>query len=121
MEIKVTSLILICVILILSSCEKNTQNDTSFLNDDFRKGLWVNGDNKDTLEFVNKSTLLRRGYYSNEEYLYRIENKKMYVSLPGKKYETEHSVKSADGNKVILGNMYITTGLNDNSGTFYKK
>ena len=107
-----------------SGCNKengNTRN-TNFHKLEDRIGLWINADRKDTLEFVNSSKLIRKGNpYTYEEYLYRIEDNTLIISLPDSEIETYHSILKVEKSTVVLGNMYITIGFNDNSGTFVKK
>ena len=35
--------------------------------------------------------------------------------------QTQHPILEVEKEKVVLGNMYITTGFSDNSGTFIKQ
>jgi len=66
--------------------------------------------------------LIRKGKpYSYEEYLYRIEGEILFVRLLESSNETQHSILTDGKNTVVLGNMYITTGFGDNSGTFIKQ
>ena len=87
-------------------------------------GLWityVGSDKKDTLQFVNDSILIRKGdFYVHEEYLYRIDNQTLFVKLSDDFFETQHAISTIKKNGVILENMYITTGVTDNSGIFLK-
>lgn len=116
--------ILLSLIIIFSSCDKEeVSNGVNFYNTEYRKGLWVRADKTDTLQFVDETNLIRYGnYYSYEEYFYRIENNILYIKLPAyPEPETQHPIITVDGNRLTLGNMYITTGFMDNSGTFYKE
>ena len=88
----------------------------NFYDVDYRIGLWVNPDGQDTLVFVDSSELIRKGIpYKYEEYLYRIENNTLIING-----STCHSILKAEKDTVVIGNMYITTGFGDNSGTFIK-
>jgi len=105
-------------------CDKEKNNDANFYNLEYRIGLWINSDRKDTLEFVNSSQLVRKEeVYTFEEYLYRIENNTLFISLPNSEsnIETQHSVLKIEKDIVVLGNMYPTFGFGDNSGTFKKR
>jgi hypothetical protein len=105
---------------VFSSCDKKHDN---FYNLEYRTGLWVNKDRKDTLEFVNSSKLIRKGLvYEHEEYLYRIENNALYISLPDNEYNTEtyHPILKVEKDNVTIGNIYATFGFDDNSGIFRK-
>ncbi len=120
------SIIKILIISLLTlnsiSCEKNTEENIDFYNSSHRIGLWINSEREDTLEFVNNSDLIRKGIpYSYEEYLYRIDGEILFVRLPGTSNETQHSILTTEKNNVVLGNMYITGGFLDNSGTFIKQ
>lgn len=119
-----TVILVIISTLLLSSCNKEKEEEINFYNNEYRMGLWINSvgsDKKDTLQFVNDSILIRKGdFYTHEEYLYRIENQTLFVKLPDASYETQHAISTIDKNGVILGNMYMTIGFADNSGTFFK-
>lgn len=115
-------LLTLVVFSLIISCNKNNdvaKND--FYKTEYRIGLWITSDKKDTLEFIDGSTVTRRGFYhSNEKYLYRINGNNLYLKLPNSEYETQHPILAIYEKSVKLGNMYITTGMGDNSGTFYK-
>jgi len=117
-------LFFLCMIVLLTSCEKDDDDYLNFYDSEFRIGLWiasVGPDKKDTLEFIDNSNLIRKGdFYVHEEYLYRIERDTLFIKLPGATYETQHLIMAADENSVVLGNMYLTTGFADNSGKFFK-
>ena len=90
-----------------------------------RIGLWVNPDRQDTLEFVNSSKLIRKGFpYGYEEYFYRIENNTLIISITidDELLETYHPILKSEKNMVIIDNMYIGPAIvgADNSGTFFK-
>lgn len=112
------------MIVLLTSCEKDDDDNLNFFDSEFRIGLWiasVGPDKKDTLEFIDHSNLIRKGdFYVREEYIYRIERDTLFIKLPGATYETQHLIMAADENSVVLGNMYLTTGFADNSGMFFK-
>jgi len=57
----------------------------------------------------------------HEEYLYRIDGENLFIRAPGTSYETQHPIMVVNQKTVVLGNMYITTGFGDNSGTFLKE
>ena len=102
---------------LFTSCD----NEANFYKTEYRVGLWITSDKKDTLKFVDGSNLIRKGYfYSYEEYLYKIDGKTLFIRLPNSTPETQHRILTADGNRVTLENMYITIGTGDNSGTFFK-
>lgn len=107
------------------SCKKeeNNQNDKiNFYNLNQRVGIWVNPEREDTLEFIDGSNLIRKGKpYSYEEYLYRIDGETLFIRPPESSTETKHSIFMEENNTVTLGNMYLTFGFGDNSGTFIKQ
>ena len=109
-----------------SAIASTDDNDVflNFSNPEYRIGMWVNSDRKDTLEFVNSSKLIRKGLpYTYEEYLYRVENNTLIVSLPEYKgSDTYHPILKSGKNLVVIGNMYIGPAIvgADNSGTFTK-
>lgn len=118
-------LILLSLVISLNSCEKEDGESVNFYDNDYRIGLWINAVGpvkKDTLQFVNDSNLIRRGnFWVYEEYLYRIDGENLFIRLPGTAYETQHPIMIVDKKRVVLGNMYFTTGFGDNSGTFLKE
>jgi len=104
------------------SCEKVNDETLNFYNTEDRIGRWISPDNRDTLEFIDNSNLIRKGsYYVHEEYLYRIDGKTLFIRLPGSTDETQHQILTVEENIVVLGNMYITIGFGDNPGTFIKQ
>jgi len=106
----------------LISCDKAKDQSVDFYNAEYRKGLWISPDRRDTLEFVDDSNLIRKGYfYTNEKYLYRIGGENLYIRLPDALDETQHPIFKIESNSVVLGNMYLTMGFADNTGTFYKE
>jgi hypothetical protein len=115
-------LIILSCIAFLVSCEKDDNENPDFYNTDYRLGLWVTPDKKDTLNFISSTSMVRKGfYYENEEYLYTIENNTLLISLPGTESQTQHPILEVENEKVVLENMYITTGFSDNSGIFIKQ
>ena len=109
-------------IIYLISCKKDKVENIDFYKMEYRIGLWISADKRDTLEFVDESNFIRKGYYYGyEEYLYKIEGKNLFIQVPDLSYETQHPIVEVNGNRVVLGNMYLTTGFTDNSGTFFKK
>lgn len=106
------------IIIAISSCEKDSDENKNFYNQDYRDGLWINQNLTDTLEFTSFSTMIRKGTYYNETYSYWIENDTLFVSNGG--WETSHPITEAENDKVVIDNMYLSTGFNDNSGTFFK-
>lgn len=114
-----TMLIILSGITFLVSCEKENTENSHFYNADYRIGLWVSPDKKDTLKFINSSNMIRKGfYYEHEEYSYKIENNTLII---GTENQTQHPILEIEKGKVVLDNMYITTGFSDNSGTFIKQ
>lgn len=120
---KVMSILTISFILISAiSCDESNDKTADFFKTEYRVGLWVSPDKKDTLDFVNGTNLIRKGdYYNYEKYLYRIDGEKIFIRLPNTSDETQHSILKLENNSIILGNMYPTTGFLDNSGTFIKE
>lgn len=100
----------------------NSNENSNFRNLEYRIGLWIDASRQDTLEFVNSTELIRKGKaYTYQEYLYRIEENTLIISLPNyENIKTYHSILRTEKDTVVLGNMYITTGFGDNSGTFIK-
>lgn len=118
----ITILAFSILIISLISCEKAKDQSVGFYNAEYRKGLWISPDRRDTLEFVDGSNLIRKGYYyTNEKYLYRIDEENLFVRLPNSSDETQHPILKIESNSVVIGNMYFTTGFNDNSGMFVKE
>lgn len=110
--------ILSCVVLLVA-CEKEENDNPNFYNTDFRIGLWLSPDKKDTLKFINSSSMVRKGdYYEYEEYSYQIENNTLII---GTEQQTYHPILEVENNKVVLDNMYIRIGFSENSGTFIKQ
>lgn len=123
-DMKKTLYILIFLSLIpcIISCDKEDDDKINFHDSNQRIGIWVNSERQDTLDFIDNSNLIRKGKpYSYEEYLYRIEGEMLFVRLAESSNETQHSILTEGKNTVVLGNMYITTGFGDNSGTFTKQ
>jgi hypothetical protein len=88
-----------------------------------RIGLWVNPDRQDTLEFVNSSILIRKGFpYTYEEYTYRVKNNTLIISVDYADSDTYHPILKSEKNMVVIDNMYIGPHIvgADNSGTFFK-
>lgn len=114
---------LVCLLIAISSCNKEVDSIPNFYNEQYRRGLWINASKTDTLRFVNQANLIRQGStYVYEEYLYRIENNLLYIKLPDyPEIETQHPIKEVDGNRITLGNMRPTLGFADGSETYYKE
>ena len=116
-------LLLLVGLAVLFSCKEEESVESNerayFYELDYRVGIWVSPDSRDTLEFVDHSILIRKGdVYGYEEYSYWIDDDTLFVgslNVPGR-----HAILSHDENSVTLGNMYITIGFADNSGTFIK-
>ncbi len=120
MKTVIKCLILLSFTFYISSCEKG--DDIDFFNTEFRIGLWINSDRGDTLQFIDNSNLVRKGIPSTyQEYLYRIEGEYLCIKLASNSQETKHAIQTVNQNTVVLGNMYIGIGFDDNSGTFSKK
>ena len=120
-NIKSILVILSCAAFLIS-CEKEENGNPDFYNTDYRIGLWVSPDKKDTLKFINSSKVIRKGfYYEHEEYSYKIENNILFLSIPGIESQTQHPILEVGKEKVVLENMYISIGFSDNSGTFIKQ
>lgn len=111
-------LILVSIIRLTASCEKDDEKIANFNDHEFRIGLWINYNLSDTLEFTSFSTVIRKGTIYNETYSYWIDDEILFLSSGG--WETSHSIIVADKDKVILDNMYISIGFSNNSGTFIK-
>lgn len=96
-----------------------------FYDTKYRIGLWINSVGpvkNDTLHFVNDSSLIRKGdFWVHEEYIYRIEGEKLFIRLPGTTNDAQHPITVIDKKTVVLGNMYFTTGIGNNSGAFLKQ
>lgn len=117
----ISILVFSSLIISLIACDNVKEESVDFYKLEYRIGLWISPDKQDTLEFVNDSNLVRRGhFYKYEKYLYRIDQEKLFVRLPTTSDETQHPVLKAEKNILVLGNMYLTTGFTDNSGTFLK-
>lgn len=105
----------------LTSCNKDRLENLNFYDAEYRKGIWISRDKKDTLDFIDDSNLVRKGdFYTNEEYMYRIEDQILYIKSLGFPYETQHPILKVENNSIVIGNMYISSGFLDNSGTFIK-
>lgn len=116
-----TLIISLSLIYCIFSCEKHDEK-RDFYEPNYRAGLWISTDKKDTLDFVDNEKLIRKGdFYKYEEYLYRIEGENLFIRLPNSSLETQHSIMVIDENSVVLGDMYISVGFTDNSGTFTKE
>ncbi|MFV0593478.1 MAG: hypothetical protein ACK5M7_19055 [Draconibacterium sp.] len=111
-------LFLVCFVASISSCNKDNDENKNFYDQEYRDGLWINHELTDTLVFTSFSTLVRKGVYYNETYSYWIENETLFVSLGG--WETSHPIQEAKNDKVVIGNMYLSTEFYDNSGTYFK-
>lgn len=117
-----TILTFLSLILCVVSCNKDDHKKNDFYGSDYRIGLWISPNKKDTLDFKDNTNLIRKGdFYTYEKYIYRIEGEKLFIGLPNSSQETQHPILKVDNNSVILGNMYISTGFTNNSGTFIKE
>lgn len=109
----------------MTSCTKeetNNEDNIDFYDNDYRIGLWISPDKRDTLQFIDDHNLIRKGhFYVHEEYLYRIDGGSVFIRLPDDSYETQHQILDTDKNKVILGNMYLSIGFYNTSGAFLKE
>ncbi len=122
MKIIIPILLFLGIIISLPSCNKDKDENENFYNTEYRIGLWINPAKGDTLEFINDNRLIRKGYYYKyEEYLYRIQGGNLFVRLINSSDETQSPILKASGNNVVLGNMYLSIGFTDNSGTFFKE
>jgi hypothetical protein len=111
------------LITAFNSCEKESDNRIKFYNSEYRKGLWITADKSDTLEFIDNLSMVRKGaYYSRQEYSYRVEENNLVITLNYQNEEliTHHPILKTGEASVRLGNMYLTSGLGDNSEIFYK-
>ena len=116
-------IILSSLVIISTSCDKDNDMEINFYNAEYRKGLWITEDKSDTLEFIDNFNLIRKGtYYSRHEYSYLIEDNTLVIMLnyQNEEIRTRHPILKVDKSSVQLGNMYITTGVGDNSAVFYK-
>lgn len=113
-------LVLLSITTTLAACNGDTDPGIGFYSSAYRIGTWVNADRSDTLEFIDNAHLTRRGSFYTDEYLYTIYKNSIHIRLPNTEDETQHTILEAEGNLVKLGNMYITTGMSDNSGEFFK-
>jgi len=118
MKNEITILILVNLMTLMSSCEKDNDKNSNFYNPEYRIGLWINHELTDTLEFTSFSTVIRKGTIYNETYTYWIDDETLFFSTGG--WETSHPIIETDKDKVIIDNMYISIGSTSNSGTFYK-
>ena len=122
MKKTLTILTFLSLITCIVSCEKEDDKKNYFYESDYRIGVWISPDKRDTLDFINNTNLIRKGdFYKYEEYLYRIEGEKLFIRLPNSSDETQHPILKVEENSVVLGNMYISFGFADNSGTFFKE
>lgn len=121
---KKTILILtfLSLIICILSCEKDDAIENDFYATNYRIGLWVNSEKNDTLDFISSTKLIRKGsVYKYEEYLYRIEGENLFISDLNSTTETQHAILKKNGDNVLLQNMYLSVGFNNNTGTFIKK
>jgi hypothetical protein len=122
MKIALTSLVFFGLFICVVSCENESEEKNNFYKTDYRTGLWINPDRKDTLDFVDGTHLIRKGdQIGYEEYLYRIESEILLIQLPNSSLETQHPILSVRDDMVILGNIYASIGFIDDSGTFQKE
>ena len=121
MKKSLTILTLLSLTVCMISCDKENEEKKDFYDSNYRIGMWINSERGDTLEFKENLNLIRKGKpYSYEEYLYRIDGETLFIRLPESSNETQHAILTKEEDIVVLGNMYITTGFADNSGTFTK-
>jgi hypothetical protein len=114
-------LLFIALSFVLYSCDKMEDKEPNFYNNEYRIGLWITIDKRDTLEFIDNENLIRKGdFFVQEEYLYRIDGEYLYVRPPSAVHEGNHKIMKAEQNRVTLNGMYFTTGFGDNSGTYFK-
>lgn len=113
-------LILLSITTFIVSCTLEKDPGIGFYSSAYRIGTWVNADRSDTLEFMDNTSLTRRGSFHTDDYLYTIDKSSLHIRLPDSEDETQHPILEAEGNRVKLGNMYITTGMSPNSGEFFK-
>jgi len=122
MKNRLVALTSLLAIAFFASCDKEGEMDINFYDSDFRNGLWISTDQRDTLHFVDNSNLSVSGDFAgNGEFVYRIERNMLVLAIPDLSRETNHPILSADKSKVVLGNMIITNGFVNNSRTFLKE
>ena len=111
----------LAVTAMFSSCDKKQEN-ADFYDIEYRIGQWISPVvENDTLEFVSSTVLIRKNYNAKPEYLYRIENNTLIISLPNNgDSRTFHSILKVEKDIVVLDNMYGGVGFFDSSGTFRK-
>lgn len=118
----ITLLAFLSIIACTISCDEEIEEPNDFNGNDYRIGLWITPDKTDTLEFIDNTNVIRRGdYYVYQEYVYRIEGENLFLRLSFSTYESQHPIMSVNESCVTLGNMYVSNGTADNSGTFYKE
>jgi len=121
MKNRLSFLIFLSLMIFIHSCNKVDDEDPNFYSIEYRIGQWITPDKRDTLQFIDNVSLIRKGdFYTYEEYLYRIDGEYLYIRLPSSLKETNHRIVKVEQNMVTLNNMYITIGFGDNSGTFFK-
>jgi len=122
--LKIAAIGFMITAIFITACSSDDENITSsnFYNLEYRTGLWISLDGLDTLEFVNSSSLIRKGiHYKYEEYLYKLENEILVISDIDSVINTYHSILKAEKDTVVIDNMYIAVGLRENSGIFIKE
>ncbi len=114
--------LILTFVTFLVSCDKDNVEDANFHKLSHRIGLWVSTDQKDTLDFVDSSTLIRKGYYYNEKYKYKIKEKTLFIYLFSGEEDlgSQHQIIEAKNGKVHLSNMFIVIGFDDGSIMYYK-
>ncbi len=105
----------------ICSCNQAEDKKPDFCNNEYRIGLWISPDKRDTLEFNDNTRFIRKGrFFAYEEYLYRINGEYLHVRFPSSQDEWSHKIMTAEQNMVTLGGMYYTNGSGDNSGIYFK-
>jgi hypothetical protein len=62
-----------------------------------------------------------KGDFSDyEEYMYQIEGGVRYMKIQDLPPKSSHPILMVEKNRAVLGNMWLTNGLVDNSRIFFK-
>ena len=116
------ALILLSLLFVVTSCERDKVDSIDFHKIEDRIGLWTNSSRNDTLDFIDEINLVRKGKpFNYEEYLYRINGDTLFIKHASSTFETMHVISDLQGKSVILSNMYMTIGFVDGSGIFTKQ